>query len=48
VLATVFEGNEASKRVLLNAGFVFEAHFSKTLWKNGVALDEWVYGFRKR
>ncbi len=46
IYACVFEGNEGSKKVLLKAGFEFEGHFSKTIWKNGVALDETVYGYR--
>ena len=45
--ATVTVGNAASKAVLEKAGFVLEARFEKTLFKNGEYLDELVYATRR-
>lgn len=47
VFARPFGSNLASQRVLEKNGFVPEARFAKTLIKNGVLLDELVYGLRR-
>lgn len=43
VYANVFEGNHASARVLEKAGFVFEGRLRKSVFKDGVLLDQLVY-----
>lgn len=40
--------NTASQRVLEKAGFVLEAQFEKTIYKNDAYFDELVYGIRKK
>lgn len=40
----VFEGNEASVKVLKNAGFVYEGTRRKAAVKHGVVMDILVYG----
>lgn len=47
IFARPFGTNNASQRVLEKAGFTLEAHFEKTLLKNGEFVDELVYGIRK-
>jgi [ribosomal protein S5]-alanine N-acetyltransferase len=47
IFATVFKNNVASQKVLEKAGFKIEAAFEKTIFKNGVFLDEIVYAIRK-
>ncbi len=47
VFARPFGHNKASQRVLEKAGFLFEARFEKTLYKNGEYLDEMIYGVRR-
>jgi ribosomal-protein-alanine N-acetyltransferase len=47
IFARPFGTNRASQRVLEKAGFVLEAQFTQTLFKNGEFLDEWVYGVRR-
>ena len=47
IYATPFETNFASHRVLGKAGFKLEARFDKTVFYNGVFLDELVYAIRK-
>lgn len=42
--ATVFEGNDASKRVLEKSGFTLEGHYAKSLFKNNTFYDSFVYG----
>jgi RimJ/RimL family protein N-acetyltransferase len=37
----------ASQRVLEKNGFVLEAHFKKTIFKNGEFMDELIYAKRK-
>lgn len=43
----VFENNTASAKVLQKNGFVLEAKFNKTIFKNGEYLDEFIYALRK-
>jgi len=40
----VYEGNTASMRVLIKAGFKFEGVRRKAIWKNGKVLDQYCYG----
>lgn len=47
IYARPFGTNIASQRVLEKAGFTLEARFEKTIFKNGVYLDELVYAVRK-
>jgi ribosomal-protein-alanine N-acetyltransferase len=47
ILARPFGTNLASQRVLEKAGFVLEARFEKTFFKNGEYLDELVYAVRR-
>lgn len=42
--ASMFEGNVASERVLVKAGFVFEGVRRKAVWKGGELLDQRMYG----
>ena len=41
--AEVFEGNNASARVLEKTGFIFESRRSKAIEKDGVVMDVWMY-----
>lgn len=45
--ACVYGNNKASQRVLEKCGFKLEAHFDKTIFKNGEFLDELIYAVRK-
>jgi len=47
IFARPFGTNTASQRVLEKAGFSLEAHFEKTIFKNGEYLDELFYAVRK-
>jgi RimJ/RimL family protein N-acetyltransferase len=47
IYATPFGTNVASQKVLEKAGFILEAKFEKTFFKNGEFLDELVYAVRK-
>lgn len=47
IFARPFGTNLGSQKVLEKAGFVLEARFEKTLFKNGVYLDELVYAVRR-
>lgn len=47
IFARPFGPNLASQRVLEKAGFVLEARFEQTLFKNGEYLDELVFAIRK-
>lgn len=47
IYARPFGTNIASQKVLEKAGFVLEARFEKSLFKNGEFLDELVYAVRK-
>jgi len=48
LFAGVFEGNEASKKVLEKCGFEFEGIAQKAVFKNGLFLDEYRYVLLKR
>jgi RimJ/RimL family protein N-acetyltransferase len=47
IYARPFGTNTASQRVLEKSGFKLEARFEKTVFKNGVYLDELVYALRR-
>ncbi len=47
IFARPFGSNLASQRVLEKAGFLLEARFEKTLFKNGLCLDELIYAIRR-
>ncbi|WP_218037008.1 GNAT family N-acetyltransferase [Spirosoma sp. KUDC1026] len=48
VFARPFGTNVASQRALQKNGFVLEAHFKGTLYKNGEYIDELVYAVRRQ
>ena len=41
--AQVFEGNLASARVLEKAGYCKEANLQRSIIKNGIIKDEWIF-----
>ncbi|MBN1376490.1 MAG: GNAT family N-acetyltransferase [Dehalococcoidia bacterium] len=45
--ATVFEGNNASARVMEKNGFKQEAHLAKSVTKNSQIIDSFVYAIIK-
>lgn len=45
--ANVFEGNEASKKVLQKTGFILEGTLRKNVFKNNKFLDQYIYGLLK-
>ncbi len=47
LFARPYGSNVASQKLLEKCGFVLEAKFEKTLYKNEVFEDEMVYGYRK-
>ncbi len=47
IFARPFGSNIGSQRVLEKAGFLLEARFEKTLFKNGRYEDEFVYATRR-
>lgn len=47
IYANVFEGNDASKKVLLKAGYKQEATLRKAVFKNGFFLDQYIYAILK-
>lgn len=47
IFARPFGTNEGSRRVLEKAGFTFEARLEKTIYKNGVYLDELIFAVRR-
>ncbi|MEQ1746756.1 MAG: GNAT family N-acetyltransferase [Saprospiraceae bacterium] len=47
IFARPYGPNIGSRRVLEKAGFVLEAHFEKTIFKNGEFLDELIYAVRR-
>lgn len=47
IYARPFGRNIASQKVLMNAGFKFEARFHQNIIKNGVKEDELFFGIRK-
>ncbi|MBA3680702.1 MAG: GNAT family N-acetyltransferase [Bacteroidetes bacterium] len=48
IFARPFGTNAASQKVLEKAGFKLEARFEKTLYKNGIYLDELIYSVNKK
>jgi len=44
IFARPFGRNKASQRVLEKAGFTFEAKIPRSVYKNEVFEDEWIYG----
>jgi RimJ/RimL family protein N-acetyltransferase len=48
IFARPFGTNTASQKVLKKTGFVLEAKFEKTFFKNGEYLDECVYAVRRK
>ena len=47
IYARPYETNKGSQRALEKAGFILEARFHKTFFKNNEYLDELVYAIRK-
>jgi RimJ/RimL family protein N-acetyltransferase len=47
IYANVFEGNDASKKVLIKVGFKQEATLRKAVIKNGIFLDQYIYAILK-
>lgn len=47
IFARPFGTNAASQRVLQKAGFSLEARLGKTIFKNGMYIDELVYAVRR-
>ena len=47
IFARPFGTNTASQRALEKAGFILEARFEKTIFKNGEYQDELFYAVRK-
>lgn len=47
IYARPFGPNIGSQKVLEKAGFVLEARFENTIYKNGVFMDELVYAVRR-
>lgn len=47
IYAAPFESNTASHRILEKTGFKLEARFEKTIYKNGIYLDELIYAIRR-
>lgn len=47
IYANVFEGNSASEKVLIKAGYLKEATLRKAVFKEGKFLDQYVYGILK-
>ncbi len=47
IYARAYGPNIGSQQVLKKAGFVLEAHFKGTIFKNGEFLDELIYAVRR-
>lgn len=47
IFARPFGTNIGSQKALEKAGFILEGRFEKTLFKNGVFLDELIYAIRR-
>lgn len=47
IYANVFEGNPASEKILVKAGYLKEATLRKAVYKDGKFLDQYVYGILK-
>lgn len=45
--ASVFQGNEASMRVVKKAGFKLEGTLRKNVFKENIFLDQYIYGLLK-
>lgn len=48
IFARIIAENDASRRVLEKSGFLKEAEFKKTIFKNGRFHDEIVYAIRRK
>jgi RimJ/RimL family protein N-acetyltransferase len=48
IFANVFEGNIASEKVLLKAGYTKEATMKKAVYKEGKFLDQYIYAVLKQ
>ena len=48
IFARPFGNNIGSQKALEKAGFILEARFEKTFYKNDEYLDELIYAFRKK
>ena len=48
IFARPFGTNTGSRRALEKAGFTLEARFEKTIFKNGIYLDELIYAIRRK
>lgn len=48
IFARPFGSNKASQKVLEKSGFLLEARFEKTVFKNGSFEDELVYAIRRK
>ncbi len=46
--AKVFEGNEASKKVLIKCGFIQEGSHPESIFKNGKFISYYSYGLLKK
>ena len=47
IYANVFEGNAASEKVLIKAGYTKEAILKKAVYKEGKFLDQYIYAVLK-
>lgn len=47
IFANVFEGNDASEKVLLKCGYKKEATLKKAVFKEGKFIDQYIYGLLK-
>ena len=47
IYANVFEGNDASEKVLKKAGYIKEATLRKAVFKRGKFLDQYIYAVLK-
>jgi len=47
IYAHVFEGNDASEKVLLKVGYKKEATLRKAVFKEGIFLDQYLYAILK-
>ena len=45
--SNVFDGNEASKKVLSRSGFILEGVLRKSVYKNDKFVDQFIYGLLK-
>lgn len=47
IYSECFETNYASRKVLERAGFQLEGHLKKSIFKNGILLDSYIYALTK-